>query len=148
MKPIIKYRADDGSEHDNEAQAIERDKLCAEVAEVMGLLPAKPNDTGCRFANGHGYIQHDPATALRVRHAILTIAARLCNHELIAQAIADPVGVHASWPGRIISESCPHPVWVAWERFSCMDAQWREWGQPYYANNTPTDPERLRQINA
>jgi hypothetical protein len=43
--------------------------------------------------------------------------------------------MHPSWAGRLIGEMSQKCVWQAWRRFECMTGDWREYGQPYYANN-------------
>jgi len=133
MNPITKFQADDGTEFNTKDACIAHEMLCAEIAEVMALLPPKVDDTGCEFSNGSGYIQHDPHTFNRVKFALLRIANRISPHKWFEQALYDD-GVHESWPGRIISEMSA-PLWRAWHRISCTDSQFREWGQPYFANN-------------
>ena len=136
MQQITKFKADDGAEFNTEPACVEYEALCAEVAEVMGTLPAKPDDDGCNFSNGHGYLRHDKATLLRARVSILKIAQRFASSPpWFQQTIDDPDGRHPSWAGRLIDECCPRPVGAAWYRFMCIDKQGREWGQPYYANN-------------
>ena len=136
MQAIQKFKADDGAEFNTEAACLEYEALGAEVAEVMATLPARPNDDGCRFSNGEGYLQHDAATLHRARVSILKIAQRFAsNPSWIQQTIDDPAGCHPSWAGRLIDECCSLPVSRAWYRFMCIDKQGREWGQPYYANN-------------
>lgn len=131
MQTITKYVADDGSEHTTADDAIKRDALCVQVDAIMSTLPARPNDTGCNFSNGHGYFQHDADRAATVRYALLTLAKKHIAHRWIDESIANP-DVDSSWAGRIISEG-PTPIYQAWVRIQCMDKQWREWGQPYYA---------------
>ena len=147
MTPFIKYLADDGSEHRTADAAIAHERLCANVAEIMALLPALPDDPRCKFANGNGYIQHDAQNVQRVRNALLGLANQLKPHDWLQKSMADPA-IHASWAGRLLDEEYPRPLSRAWYRFHCIDSEWREWGQPYYANNTPTDAKQLHQINA
>jgi hypothetical protein len=136
MQTIQKFKADDGAEFDAEDACVAYESLCAEVAEVMGTLPARPDDDGCRFSNGGGYLRHDAATLGRARVAILKIAQQFATDPpWFQQSIDDPAGCHPSWAGRLIDDCCPHPVKSAWYRFMCIDKQGREWGQPYYANN-------------
>ncbi len=133
MKTITKFVANDNSEHMTEVACIERDYLIAQVNEIMGTLPARPDDKGCDFSNGDGYWQHEPATVLAVRDALLTLARRNFAHKWLDQSLADPT-VDWSWAARIIGEG-PRPIADAWNRIGCIDKQFREWGQPYYAMN-------------
>lgn len=141
-KLVAKYKADDGAEFNNEADCIAHEALCAEIAEVVRLLPPRPQYDGGRFANGGGYIQHDEKTFHMVREALLRIANRLFPHKWLAEALEKHSEVHASYPGRIIYETSP-PVARAWYRFMCTDKSLREWGQPYYADY-PHEAEQVR----
>jgi hypothetical protein len=133
MKTITKYVANDGSEHTATDACLKRDVLCAAVDSVMSLIPPRFDDKGCNYSNGHGYWQHDADRAATVRHGLLTLAKEHIPHRWIDESLADP-SVDSSWAGRIISEG-PEPIYTAWCRIQCMDKQWREWGQTYYANN-------------
>lgn len=133
MEAITKFRADDGTEFADADDAKAHEALCAEIDAVMRTLPPMPKDDGCNFSNGHGFIQHDPVTFNAARHALLRIADRVCPHRRIRESIADDTA-HSSWAGRIISESSM-PLSRAWYRIEKTDTKFREWGQPYYANN-------------
>lgn len=139
MQRIQKFKADDGAEFPTEAECLEYEALCAEIAEVMATLPKRPDDDGCRFSNGHGYLQHTPEKFWPVRDALLRIGNRLMPHKWFEQALADKT-VHASWCGRLIDETSS-PLMRAWYRVMCVDKELREWGQPYYADN-PDKVER------
>lgn len=147
MKAITKFVANDGSEHLTESAARERELLCAEVAEIVGLLLPRPEASGCDFENGRmGYIQQDPATVSRVRLSLLKLAQRFSDFRWLQEAIDGGDKVHPSYPGRIIDECCPRPVSQAWYRFMCIDNDAREWGQPYYRDH-PKDA-RDHRINS
>lgn len=133
MQRIQKFMAEDGREFMTEAECLEYEALCAEIDEVMARLPNRPDDEGCRFSNGHGYLQHTPEQFWPVREALLRIGNRLIPHKWFEQALADRT-VHPSWCGRLIGEASA-PLDRAWHRISCVDKELREWGQPYYSNN-------------
>lgn len=141
MQSITKFKADDGTEFYDKGECLAHESLCAQVASVMAELPALPKDDGCKFSNGHGYIQHDPLVFWVAREKLLRLAAPICKHKWIDDAIARPTEIHPSWPHRIISE-CSAPLSRAWYRFMCVDSLLREWGQPYFANN-PTEAEQV-----
>lgn len=145
MQAIQKYRADDGAEFAAEVDCIAHEALCAEVTEIMATLPKRPSDEGCRFSNGHGYLQHTPEKFWPARDALLRVAKRLIPHKWIDQALVDKT-VHASWAGRLIDETS-RPLARAWYRLMCIDKDLREWGQPYYANNPDrVDPENRHEL--
>ena len=140
MKTINKFRADDGAEFATEAACMAHEALCAEITEIMATLPNRPDDKGCEFSNGHGYLQHNADTFWRARDALLRVANRLSPHKWFDQSLADR-SVHSSWAGRIIGE-LEKPLWQAWRRIECVDENLREWGQPYYAAN-PRQGEQI-----
>ena len=147
MQRIQKFKADDGAEFTTEAECLEYEALCAEIAEVMATLPKRPEDDGCRFSNGHGYLQHTPERFWPARDALLRIGNRLMPHKWFDQALADKT-MHASWCGRLIDEAS-RPLSRAWDRFRCVDKDLREWGQPYYANNPDkVAPEDMVSLSA
>lgn len=139
MQEITKFKADDGTEFDSKSACLAHEALCAEIAEVMATLPKRPNDDGCRYSNGHGYLQHKPETFWKARDALLRIGNRLSPHKWFEQALADRT-VHASWCGRLIDETS-RPLANAWYRIYCTDQELREWGQPYFAMN----PDKVEQ---
>jgi hypothetical protein len=139
MKQITKYAAADGAEFTSADACIAYEALVAEIAEIMRTLPARPRDDGCRFSNGHGCIQHDPAQLAVVRVALLRIGLRYVGDhpnspKWLQQSIDDPT-VHPGWAGRLMDDAAPRPLSAAWYRFMCIDGQGREWGQPYYADH-------------
>lgn len=143
MKRVQKFRADDGAEFDTEAACLEHEALCAEIDGVMATLPRPPADDGCRFTNGHGYIQHTPERFWPARDALLRIGNRLSPHKWFEQSLADRE-IHPSWCGRLIDETS-RPLSRAWYRVMCVDKDLREWGQPYYANNANA-PETIAKL--
>ena len=132
MKKITKYRADDGTEFNSEAEAVNHDALCLEIKEVMSELPKRPSN-GCKFENGEGFIQHQPHVFFGVRHALLAIGKRYIELGWIDQAIKDR-NIHPSWVIRLFDERCP-ALSRAWYRIMCTDKKLREWGQPYFADH-------------
>lgn len=141
MEAITKFRAYNGDEFATMEQCDKYEQNCRAADAVVALLKPTPKDDGCRFTNGHGYIQQDVEVFERVRSGLLLRARDECPHKFIDQSIADP-GIHSSWAGRIIGEGCTKQLNRAWHRIMCTDAQFREWGQPFFANN----PEKGDQI--
>lgn len=137
MKPITKWQADDGAEFNSQAECATYEVLCREVDGIMARLPVRPDDTGCRFSNGHGYLQHDPAAWLSVQRDLARIGRRYFEEQSGRRHFdyvidAGKPMVH-TLAGRLVNDGCPAPVWRAWSRLMCVDSRFREWGQPYYA---------------
>lgn len=137
MEKITKFKAIDGKEFTGEIECFKYELLLKRVDEIMALLPPTPDNDGCSFANGDGYIQHDKAKLRNAQVQILEICKEYIDHEWIQQtidAIHDET-VHLSYVDRLLGDYGIRPLEDAWYRFSCVDKQCREWGQPYFANN-------------
>jgi len=148
MKKIHKYVADDGTEFKTGAACFEYESLCAEIDEIMEKLPNRPENDGCRFSNGHGYLQHSHDLFWSARDALLRIGNRLMHHEWFDLAIADRTA-HPSWCGRLIYDMNKPALDRAWFRIMCVDKDLREWGQPYYADNqNKVQRKNMVQLNS
>lgn len=137
MKTVTRYQADDGSLWADEAKARERDDLSRAVALAMAPLgPLFKNESGCDFANGLGYVRHDPGTVRAVKGALILLSHPVIGYWLDEQAAkgVDLLAVHPSWFCRVI-DHYSDPLAKAWSRLWCIDEQGREWGQPYYADH-------------
>ncbi len=142
MKRIIKYKAIDGKEFENSEDCLNYESLIHRVDTIMGQLTPKPNDDGCKFSNGHGFIQHNTNTVTKVKNEILELCKIHIDHPWIQQSIDDPE-VHSSWVGRLLSDYNISPLNNAWYRFSCIDNLGREFGQPYFVDN----PEKATLVS-
>jgi hypothetical protein len=145
MKTVQKYISDDGREFLDSGKCIAYEALCKEVSEIMSTLPAIPDLPGCGFVNGDGYLQHDPALANAARIKLLKIANTIMPHTWF-QASIESETAHASYAGRLIGEMNERCLYSAWHRFMCMTPEYREYGQPYFANN-PHEAKDVR-LNA
>ncbi|GAF83388.1 unnamed protein product [marine sediment metagenome] len=135
MERIIKYIAHDGREFLDGQACLDYEADGKEIDEIMSLLHPIPEDDGCNFVNGHGFIQHERAVFMKARRALLEKAKEFIDMHWIQESIDDET-VHPSWAGRIIGES-PHRYLVsAWQRISCVDKQFREWGQSFFAGSS------------
>lgn len=141
MEVITKYKAIDGKEFNTDLECLDHELLIKKVDEIMSPLHPIPKDDGCVFANGGGYIQHDKKILILVRRSLLELCKTYVDHKWIQQTIDDE-SVDASWVSRLLGDYGINPLYMAWNRFSCIDKNQREWGQPYYANN----PEKAKQI--
>jgi hypothetical protein len=138
MIQITKYKAVDGTEFYKEAECIKYEALIDEIDNVMRKLNPIPEMKDCDFANGHGFVQQAKAAFLIVKIDILNIAKRYTDHDWIQQTV-DSDSVSLSYAGRIIDEM-PRPLPRAWTRLMCIDKDYREWGQPYFALNPGEAP--------
>jgi hypothetical protein len=133
MKAITKYKAVDGTEFSTEKQCLDYEKLIKNIEVIMSELPVIPKKS-MDFVNGHGYIQHDKKILRKVQVKLLELMKKYMKHEWIQQTIDDE-SIHPSYVGRLVSDSGISPFYHAWSRFSCVDKNSREWGQPYYASH-------------
>ncbi len=131
MKEIVmtKYESEDGILFDSKSACLNHELLTAEIDLIMEKLPVLPR------GQFEGYIQHDPKTFMEVRKELLLIANRIYPHDWFDQAIQRGNDVHPSYPGRMIDEIGSRPLNRAWYRIMSTDSMYREWNQPYYANN-------------
>lgn len=134
MQGITMFKTDSGKLFTEEADAIKWEGLCAEVKEVMRPLGKKPADPDCNFANGDGFIQHDPGLRDHLSHALVQLAKayrpRFGQEGGIDYTRDTTVN---SIVGRALCDSDLTVVYRAWSRLMCIDSLGREWGQSYYA---------------
>jgi len=135
MKELIKYVSDDNTEFSCKTDCVEYEKLCERIKQVMSVLRQKPDD--CNFLNGGGYIQHTPADVVLVKQGLGLIAAEVFNLSWLKKdASNNPEQVNPySIVYRYISDSRNNCLNSAWFRLMCIDNQYREWGQIYFAQN-------------
>jgi len=134
METITKFKAIDGKEFTSEIECLKYELLIKRVDEIMALLPQTPKDDGCNFSNGGGYVKHEKTTLRNAQIQLLEICKEYIDHKWIQQTIDDET-VHLSYVGRVLGDYGIRPLENAWYRFSCVDKQYHEWGQPYFATN-------------
>lgn len=131
MKTKTYFVANDGTEHDRQELALKHEKFIADIAQAMNPLGEKYEEKECRFVNGEGYIQHDPADVLKAKTALIEICKTTVPDEFWNKYT--PAEIHPmSYAGRLLDD-CNRFLYRAWYRFMCIDVQGKEWGQPYYA---------------
>lgn len=140
MQQITKWEADDGREFSDMDECIEYENLCDQVERIISAFPKKPENDGCSFANGGGYIQLSEEVVKTTRNKLLDLIATKITHNWVEESRF--MNVHPSYVGRLVDECNIRPFIQAWSRISCIDKQWREWGQPYYAAN-PHEGEQI-----
>ena len=132
MIEIIKYKAIDGTEFNDKEKCVLHENLINEVDLLMNKLVDRPKEN--YFYNGEGYIQQSSYIVARVKMQLLDLMNERVDHHWIKRTMenldADP-----SWVQRIIGESEFTPLAKAWYRFSKIDKDGKEWGQPYFVKN-------------
>ena len=125
MKTRTVYIADDGTEFSSEAKCKKHEALVSELdAAIDAILTPTPDPRPLAFGNGDLYIQHEPKAVNAARAELARIAAREC-------------------PNTTQRELYDHKAFFRFvNRFMCIDARGREWGQPYYARNPTCDAKR------
>ena len=137
MKTKTVYVANDGCEFSTEKSAIKHEALLLKIKKAiapLGNIPKKVED-------GKGWVQHSEANYRLAHRALVKLARPLFKsfgelYELSKTNpdVINPMGV----AGRILSDygSC---IQVGWQRLCCIDKQFREHQQPYFAINKPDD---------
>lgn len=135
VKQETRYIADDGTRFTDRLKCIAHEDLLTRVTWVMANLPAK-----ARIPHGK-FRWVNPDAAQQAALEILRLARPYCGElaKWIDSTIAGLEGrgdvVHPSWAHRAISDCCPSPLVSAWSRLYCIDAEGREWDQPYFAEH-------------
>jgi hypothetical protein len=139
MKQIAKYRSVDGREFSTEKECLDYETLIDTVNTIMARLKPLPREDGCDFRNGHSFVQQSKAAFKLVKLNLLNEVKKHINHKWIRQTMEDET-VHLSYVGRLIDDCNIPPLNNAWSRLMCIDKEYREWGQPYFANNPEESP--------
>lgn len=141
MIPVTRFQAADGAEFQTEDDCLAYEVLCAELAGLELLLEPRPEIPG--YTNGYGYVQHDRASVFSFQLGLVRILSRAYAKELAAAgnglqqhfdyatACVAPAG--RTFLARLVDDAGPGALRRAWHRLACIDAKYREWGQPYYA---------------
>ena len=136
MKKVIRYLAKDGQEFISKSECAEYDKALNSIEKVNALLHPTPDNDGCAFANGRGYIQQDLSKLEEFKRSTVELFKKeITTPEYLTWADEVLAGKrHISYIGRVACDS-GSPVYNLMMRIFCTDAKGREWGQPYYANH-------------
>lgn len=143
METITRYRVNDGSEFVDHDKAKAYEALCRQTGGFMALLDLPPEKDDCNFANGGGYLQHDPGAIAKVRESLHQVArgSSKCPGPLYRLISGCEGGydnmaleAHPSWYVRMLDGSC-RTLGQAFNRLCCIDDKGREWGQMYFVIN-------------
>lgn len=144
MKEITIYKCSDGARFDDKESAIKYERLIDDVKESMSDLWYFVG-RNVDFENGYGYIQHSNIHVISARTNILRLLGKNCPElkEIADRAIMDP-GYHVSIILRMADGYRNlSPIKRAIGRLNCIDANYREFGQSYFAEH-PNDAKLVR----
>ena len=125
------YVTADGTEFTDREKAERYDAAITAALRAMSRLGDPITDTN--FANGDGFVQHDPRTVESVKATLI---------EACRPVLGYGPGTSFMMAARYASDSGYRGMGRLFTRLMCIDAQGREWGQPYYALN----PHQGRQV--
>lgn len=133
MVEVKRYIAEDGREFKEAIKCLEYEAKIRVITAIMSALPLEPSDM--YFLNGHGYVQHDKQTLLKVESELRTfLPDEFKDIEIIGNSL------------RYLDSFSDSPLYKAIQRFCCIDSNSREWGQPFYALH-PDEARSLFCIN-
>lgn len=127
------YTCIDGKQFDNERSAKLYEDILWEIHSIERNLPERPDNTD--FANGHGYIQHQMESLRQARELLYDLALRvhpsMIEYDFFSYGFVRALDDSNSVLGKLY-----------YRLVTCVDADLREWGQPYFANH----PEHAKQV--
>ena len=135
MKIVQRFQTIDGREFASEDEAIEHDTLAYAVRNAVKPLGKEHPSV----EDGKGWVQHSPATVLKVKIALLQLAKPLLKHfpDLLRTIQKDPASISPMGVMCRILSDYNSPINEGWNRLACIDEKGREHQQPYFAINGP-----------
>lgn len=118
-----------GKDYKTLAEAERAQDIAGVIVDINGIL-ATPVDEHCDFANGEGYVQHSEEG---IKAYVIAVQAALCAFET-----PEIAGLFAENPRGFVQrvlDDCGSPFRSVVWRLARIDADGREWGQIFYANN-------------
>ena len=143
MRSVQRYMADDGAEFGDANECLTYEVANKSLNKLMSRLNPVPEDDGCRFGNGHGYVQQDATTVNQVMKQLVKLAEPIIGKDPKWQPVLDdPFKYRWGIIGRYLDDCGNRNLYRAWGRFMNMDDQYREWGQGYFAMH-PNEGEQI-----
>lgn len=134
MKRVVRYQSNDGAEFSTKEECEKHEDIIRSVNRIMKPLGKLPKDRNCDFADGGGYIPHNPQVVTDLKIALVSYGCKLLK-------IKDEITFGAA--GRYFDESCIPSLYWAWSRLANIDNKGREWGQMYYALNPKEGKQKI-----
>ena len=138
MEEIRMFRASDGTLFSAKEECAGYEKIATEIDRIMSVLPKEPRDGKCHFANGGGYIQLDWRD---LKYVVVNLAYTYLQqnpdsrwHDMLSGTPTE-LWRHRQAIARSMQDS---QFYSPWYRLMCVDENYRQWGQPYYASNPGT----------
>ena len=137
---IQKFQAFDGALFDDAEKCEAYEAEVAAVRDMMAPLGERPDLLDYPVVQ---YRQHDPAVVRACRGRLVDYLRAgplkwFFDTERYWQGIKSEDIPATSFVGRVAGD-CGGPSCDAFRRFATIDEQGREWGQPYFANNYPSN---------
>lgn len=132
MREATIYIADDGRKFDSREQCELYEHVAQQVWGIMKhhLKPAPSKESQ--------YTQQAGSAVISAQRALVLLWIEVAKpnpidaHIVYARDTAE-LAAHGAM-GRYLDDGGWSPLARAWHRLACIDHQWREWTQPYYAN--------------
>ena len=137
MKIITKNKANDGSEWMTVDEAIVRDILIFDVADVMSVLESRPTEL-----NWEGYVRQTQTAVNQCKKGLFALvnqegvlASWINSQQKDHQVSADDLiySTHPSWFCRMLEYV--GPLTGAYSRLCCIDDNNCECNHPFFSNN-------------
>lgn len=144
---VSKWKSPDGVEFSSPEECAKYEQTLDAVGSALRLLGKRPD--GCDFTNGSGWIQHSKEEVEAVRHRLVEISRPRLQwwfDDCKERHGHEPVNAHPSWFARVLDGSVPC-LERGWYRLMCIDSEFKEWGQPFYAMNPNDRPKDAVQID-
>lgn len=114
----------------------------SELSEIINIVMDKlpPSTEKVLMNKSYGYkatpyIQHIPEEVEKAQKEFLEICSQVLNTDYYTKGKVHRQGI----VGRYLDDCGIKELYQTWGRFRCIDEEYREWTQPYYANNTNPD---------
>lgn len=136
MKTVSMYQANDGKRFTSKADCRLYETIVKQRDTALSQLETIA-DKDCSFANGGGYIQHDPEKVKKVKLQYLKLIELNTEWKDLKKAVKNQKENldKITFLGRYLDDSDSYFRSGYYRLFMCIDELGREWGQPYYRLN-------------
>ncbi len=134
MEEVKRFLSEDGQIFDDVYACVEHEKLINAINEIESRMPIRPKNDGCKFGNGEGYLQHEKDVIDKAMVDLLKVSDIDKEYWDKPQFLDNPFSCRFGIIGRVIDDS-RSAINSLWYRFMCMDENYREYGQCYYATH-------------
>ena len=105
------------------------------IQQILSQLPPMIDDFMIdgehhAFSAGDYYVQHIPEVLEKVQREFLDLCYQETDNKIFLSEKVHRQGI----VGRYLDDG-GGPLYKGWYRFMCIDDEYREWGQPYFAIN-------------